>query len=167
MTLPSTGHIDETLPVGWGQTQGLPLGTHSSENRTLCGNPPQWWDLAGTEASRCLSPLLDDSAWSQSHTSEFPGPSSGKVLKLNKVTLNWREGQDLGSCVESGYGKEPHHVGVGAGEVKKWKEVIVLEFTLCVLRECFTWLYIYFSCLDSSICFLHFKTCSTFFFFLN
>ena len=60
------------LPVGWGQTQGLPLGTLLSENRNLCGNPRQWWDLAETEAYWCLSPLLDDSAWSQSHLLRVP-----------------------------------------------------------------------------------------------
>lgn len=51
----------------------------------------------------------------------FPAPSSGKELQLNTVVLNWREGQELGSCVESGYGKEPHPVGVKVGEGKEWK----------------------------------------------
>lgn len=66
----------------------------------------------------------------------FPAPSSGKELQLNTVVLNWRERQELGSCVGSGYGKEPHLVGVEVGEGKEWKWVILLEFMQCILREC-------------------------------
>lgn len=117
MTLPSPGHIDESpakLKDSLWEPSHLRIGIYAE---TLPSDGT-WKKLRPTGV--CL-PYLMTVLEVRATSLGFPGPSSGKELQLNAVMLNWREGQELGTCVESGHGKEPHLVGVGVGEGKKWK----------------------------------------------